>query len=229
MRARGDLAVLHEPFMYHYYLTQTERLFPNFDPEPGHPRGYRDIRAMILGKAEKGPVFFKDMAYYVLNELPPDKAFLSAMSHAFLVRDPAEAILSYHRLDPGFACAELGIEAQFRLYSTLLNLGHDPFVITSDQLRLTPEATLARYWEHIGLPFAAHAFQWDDTVPDEWKPVEGWHADVLALGAIKPPEPDRDAEAELAVLGEPFISYDRHHRPFYETLCKVANTRAHQK
>ena len=51
MRARGDLQVFHEPFMYHHYLTQTDRPFPDFEPEPDHPRTYADIRAMILDAA----------------------------------------------------------------------------------------------------------------------------------------------------------------------------------
>ena len=37
MRERGDLGVLHEPFMYDYYLNQTSRIFADFTPEPGHP------------------------------------------------------------------------------------------------------------------------------------------------------------------------------------------------
>ncbi len=52
MRERGDLNVLHEPFMYHHYLTSTDRLFPAFTPDPGHPATYADIRAMIRANHE---------------------------------------------------------------------------------------------------------------------------------------------------------------------------------
>ncbi|RMF33407.1 MAG: hypothetical protein D6754_17005 [Alphaproteobacteria bacterium] len=222
MRARGDLDVLHEPFMYDYYLTQRGRLFPGFAPEPGHPTSYRDIRAMIMAHAGERPVFFKDMAYYVLRDLPGDAEFMHALSHAFLIRDPAEAILSYHRLDPAFTCDELGHEAQFRLFDLLKGQGLDPLVLTADQLRREPERTLRRYWSHVGLTYLDHAFEWDDRVPEGWESVASWHAEVLETGAIAPPEPERDTAGELAALGAPFTDFDRHHRPFYEALRAVA-------
>lgn len=229
MRERGDLAVLHEPFMYHHYLTQTERLFPDFKPEPGHPQTYADIRAMILGRAEAGQVFFKDMAYYVSDRLPGDADFAAAMSHAFLVRDPAESILSYHRRDPGFTSTELGIAAQKALHDALRGLGHDPLVITADQLRADPERTLGRYWAHVGLPFVAEAFCWDSAVPEGWKSVEEWHGRALKSGKIKPPEAKGNPRADVAQLGPPFTEYDRTHRPAYEALREIAERQAHQK
>jgi hypothetical protein len=63
MRARGDLECLHEPFMYDYYINRSTRQLPNFDAIEDHPRSYDAIRDMILEKAERGPVFFKDMSY----------------------------------------------------------------------------------------------------------------------------------------------------------------------
>jgi len=226
MRARGDLTVLHEPFMYHYYLHRSERLFPDFDPDPDHPQSYADIRADILSKAEHGPVFFKDMAYYVAEDLPGDRPFLAAMTHAFLVRDPTEAILSYHKRDPDFTSVELGIEAQARLHDALAEAGQSPLVLTADQLRHDPTGTLRRYWHHVGLPYAEHAFSWDDSVPEGWESVVGWHGDVLRHGEIRKPEKARDIHADLAALGAPLTDYERHHRPFYEHLAQIADRQA---
>lgn len=228
MRARGDVTALHEPFMYHHYLNRSERLFPGFEPDPGHPRTYETIRAMILERAAAGPVFIKDMAYYVEDDLTGDAALMGNMTHAFLIRDPAEAIVSYAKRDPGFTTTELGYEAQHRLYHALVTAGHAPLVIRSDRLRAAPEDTMRRYWAHVGLPFAAHAFQWDSTVPEGWEAVEAWHSEVLEKGAIAPPAPGDDAQAKLAALGPPYTDYDRHHRPFYEALLAVADG-AHQK
>ena len=231
MRAREDLDVLHEPFMYHHYLTQTERLFPDFVPEPGHPTTYADIRDMIYERAGNRPIFFKDMAYYVVAELAEDIAFQDAMTHTFLVRDPAEAILSYQKRDPEFTSTELGLEAQFQLFSALRDRGLDPLVVTADQLRQAPEDTMRRYWDRVGLSFEPHAFSWDDSVPEGWKSVVDWHSDVLKSGSIKPPEERRDVASELAELGAPYTDYDRHHRPYFDQLKAVAETQeaAHQK
>ncbi|MGR3617331.1 MAG: sulfotransferase-like domain-containing protein [Paracoccaceae bacterium] len=229
IRARGDLAVLHEPFMYHFYLAQKERLFPDFEPEAGHPQTYGEIREMILAKSNETPLFFKDMAYYVVKDLPDDDTFVQAMSHAFLIRDPAEAILSYQKKDPGFTQNEMGIEAQYRLYHALKECGLEPLVVTADQLRQAPEVTLKRYWDHVGLSFAPHAFSWDSAVPEGWESVAAWHDEVLSRGAIERPDDGRDIPAELAALGTPYTDYDQHHRPFYQMLCKVADEQLHQK
>lgn len=228
MRERGDLTVLHEPFMYHHYLTSSDRLFPDFTPEPGHPATYEDIRDMIRDTARRGPVFFKDMAYYVTGRLPRDPGFAGEMTHAFLLRDPVEAALSYARLDPDFTCTELGHEAQHRLYHALVDLGHCPLVLTSDQLRDDPRATLRRYWNHAGLAFAAHAFEWDDRVPEGWKSVEGWHSAVLQSGSIRKPDAT-DAAERLAALGPPYTEHAAHHAPFYAEMKDIAERQAHQK
>lgn len=228
MRERGDLTALHEPFMYHHYLTTKDRLFPGFTPEPGHPVTYEDIRAMIRRSAQRSPVFFKDMAYYIADTLPHDAEFAGEMTHAFLVRDPNEAALSYAKRDPDFTRLELGHEAQARLYNALTALGHDPLVITADQLRSDPHRTVRRYWAHGGLTFLDHAFTWDDAVPDGWGPVESWHTEVLQSGAIKAPE-TVDTHAQLAQLGDPYLSIAAHHVPFYERMRDIAERQAHQK
>lgn len=226
MRERGDLTVLHEPFMYHYYLTQSDRMFPDFRPEPGHPQTYAEIRAHILEAAEKRPVFFKDMAYYIVDDLPKDVGFLGEMTHAFLIRDPAEAALSYAKRDPDFTKTELGHEAQHRLYEALVAAGQSPLVITADQVRSAPEETMRRYWAHVGLPFVAEAFTWDDKTPEGWESVAEWHETALSSGRMKQPEA-RNFAAELATLGPPYTDYADHHRPFYEALKEIAE--AHQK
>lgn len=226
MRERGDLDVLHEPFLYDYYLTQTGQLFPDFEPQEGHPTTFADIRKMILERSEKQTVFIKDMAFYVLNTLPSDGGFMRQMSHCFLIRDPAESIVSYYHRDPDFSLVEVGVEAQFRLYQVLVAEGISPFVVTSDNLRNEPFETIARYWKFVGLPYVADAFAWDTSVPEGWQAVKGWHARTLRSGAIQKPDTNRDSRAELEALGERFVEYDRYHRPFYEALKDISE---HQK
>lgn len=226
MREQGDLQVLHEPFMYHHYLANQNRLFPDFTPEPGHPTSYPDIRTMIQTKAQAGPVFFKDMAYYVADTLPQDVDFTAQMTHAFLVRDPVEAAVSYARRDPEFTCCELGHEAQHRLYHALVALGHAPLVLTADQLRDDPKMTLRRYWKHTKLGFVDHAFEWDDRVPAGWQSVQDWHGEVLQSGAIHKPK-NIDFAAQFAKLGAPFKDYAAHHAPFYVELAEIARKQSH--
>lgn len=226
MRERGDLDVLHEPFMYHHYLTHPDGLFTGFSPDPAHPRDYAAIRAMILQRSQSGPVFFKDMAYYIGADLPADPDFADAMTHAFLVRDPAESILSYYGREPGFSCREVGLTAQLALYEALRGRGHDPVVLTADQLRADPEATLRRYWQRIGLYFAAHAFCWKKAVPAAWQSVAHWHEKAALSQGIEAAEATRDSRDALARLGAPYTGYESHHRPAYERLLHIAQAQA---
>lgn len=227
MRERGDVTVLHEPFMYHHYLTRLGKPFPAFDPDPDHPRTYGDIRDMIRAKAATSPVFFKDMAYYVEDALPRDPGFVAAVRHSFLIRDPVESVLSYARLDADLTCHEIGIEAQWHLYRTLVEMGHDPQVINAADLRADPRATMARYWAQAGLADVPEAFDWDARMPAAWEQVKGWHGDVIQSRAIRPENPARDHATELAALGGPFCDYAAYHRLFYDRLNAVAQVQMH--
>ncbi len=75
MRERGDLDCAHEPFMYDYYVHRQVRAMPHFDAQKGHPLSYRDIRDSLLLRAEKSPVFIKDMSYYVMPHILEDATF----------------------------------------------------------------------------------------------------------------------------------------------------------
>ena len=224
MRERGDLQVLHEPFMYLYYIDGDRDKFTGFAPEADHPTSYEGIRDMIREKASAGPVFFKDMGYYVFNTLGQDSEFASEMSHAFLIRDPAESVISYAKRQSDFTCEEVGIEAQWQLYEALVGMGLTPTILMAHAIRRDPAAEMARYWTDAGLPDAPHALSWDASVPEGWRAVETWHQEVLQTTAILPPDKGRDVAAELAALGPPYADFVAHHRPFYDKFQA-----AHQK
>jgi len=231
MRERGDLDVLHEPFMYDFYLNRAPRMFADFEPDPSHPSSYAEIRKMLLERSERGSVFLKDMAYYIVDLLPSDAELMGVIHHAFLIRDPAESILSYHKRDPNFSIEEVGIEAQWRLYMAIKSAGFDAQIIQSANLRTSPEETMSAYWSASGLSQNPSALRWDATVPDGWETVQAWHKNTIESGTIRPPESGRDYQAELKALGAPFTEYDARHRPFYEALCREAeqDQGTHQK
>lgn len=218
MRERGDLQVLHEPFMYDYYINGDREKFTGFAPDADHPVTYDGIRTMIRERATHGPVFLKDMGYYIVDTLPSDPGFARQMTHGFLVRDPAEAVISYAKRQQDFTCEEVGLEALWRLYVSLRDLDCTCHVLSSAAIRSDPAAVMAAYWSAVGLPDRPEALSWDSTVPDGWRSVETWHREVLETRAILPPDDRRDIEAELAALGPPFSEYVAHHRPFYDLL-----------
>ena len=90
MLERGDMATLHEPFLYLYYVHDARKRLPHLHVDPRRPASYEDIRSMILETARTRPVFVKDMCYYVRHRIHDDVDFIRRMTSTFLVRDPAQ-------------------------------------------------------------------------------------------------------------------------------------------
>lgn len=227
MRERGDLICLHEPFMNHYYLHRGVRDFPHFTPVQGAPVSYDEVRSIILTRAEEGPVFFKDMAYYVADDLPEDPEFMHRLTHGFLVRDPLAAIPSYHRLDPDFLSEEVGLGRLAELYDVLTAAGISAPVLEADRVRADTRGQMAAFWDQIGLPFRAEAFDWGDETPADWSHVIGWHGDVARAGGIRAVDTAelsrRQARFDAAAADAPQLAgYLETHRPYYDRMAALA-------
>ena len=223
MRQRGDLDCAHEPFMYDYYVHRRKARMPHFEVDPTHPVTYAEIRDSLLARAELGPVFFKDMAYYMLPHLLDDD-FCGRLTHSFLIRDPSAAILSYHRLDPDLTCEEIGLEAEWRLFAALSErTGEAPPVLEAEAVRAAPEQVLRAWWARLGLEDVEDAFAWSRAeTPADWAQVGGWHQSVMRSGGIRPLDArDEDvsaAFAEAAAVSPRLASYLAHHQPFHDRL-----------
>ena len=223
MRERGNLNCLHEPFMYHYYLNQRHRDMPYFEPKQDHPVTYEGVRDMIMAKAQSSPVFFKDMAYYINSDIIADSKFCKSVTHCFLIRNPAAAIASYYTLDNEVTLPEIGIEAQWEVYSHLIDSGIKPVVIESESIRKDPRSAVNSWWKTIDLASDDSAFEWGDESPEDWQQVKTWHQESMGSTSIHPwTEEDAQKEKErfTAAAGEaPQLRvYLEHHMPFYERL-----------
>ncbi len=231
MRERGDFECLHEPFLHYYYLDKTGKALPHFASEAGHPTSYAATREWILECAEAGPVFAKDMSYYVMPELLDDVDFCRRVRHCFLIRDPLRAILSYYRLDPAVAPGEIGIEAQWRQFEGLRELGIDnSLVLEAEAVQRDPAGMIGRFWRSLGLDYLGDALSWRrGEIPDDWQYVEGWHQSVRDSAGIHAPDDDaaRAGEAFAAAAEEApqLRDYLEHHRPFYQRLQRHSLSR----
>ena len=228
MRERGDLWCAHEPFMYDYYVHRQVSTLPGFDVQPDHPVSYDAIRDMLLEKGRERPVFFKDMAYYVMPHILEDAEFLSRLTHCFLIRNPLAAILSYYRLDPDLTCEEIGLEAEWRLYEGVRAAGHDPVVIEAETVRADTRGTMAALWNRIGLDWRDEAFDWArEETPQDWEQVSAWHEDVSTSSGIRGADAEellrKEIEFEdLAETAPHLRKFLEHHLPFYRKLSDVA-------
>ncbi|MCV2868412.1 hypothetical protein OEW28_07200 [Defluviimonas sp. WL0002] len=227
MRERGDLDSLHEPFMYDYYVHRRVRIMPHFEVQKDHPTSYEAIRDMILDRARKAPVFFKDMSYYVYPHILADTDFSARLTNVFLVRDPIASIPSYHKLDPDLTLEEIGLEAQAHHFDALAARGQTPPVIVADDVRADPEGVIGALWQRIGLKHVSAAFDWQREPPKDWAQVGGWHGDVSRASGIRPLSPEEIAQQErkfddLARTEPRLRALLDHHRPFYRHLAAHA-------
>lgn len=225
MRERGDCTVFHEPFLGDYYVHRAVREMPMFDLGADAPRDYDEARGRILAAAGRGPVFFKDMSYYVVPRIFDDRDFARRLVNVFLIRDPRRAIASYHRLDPGLTLTEIGIEAQWQHLAFLNDeLALEPLVIEAEAVQADAAGILGALWRRAGLPFVEAAFSWTaDSVPEGWERVEGWHGQALSSRGIQPSRDDAAAVFEKAARAAPHLrDHLAHHLPFYERLKRLA-------
>lgn len=227
-RERGDCRCHHEPFMYYYYLERERALYPNFNPEPGRPRQWQDITAMLSAPPATGEpphIFFKDMSYYIDDRLEELSSFMAVTVPIFLIRDPRFSLASYARLDPAFSLAEGGLERQWKQFQWFQENNIPAMVIEAETVNAMPEVAVRAMCEFADIPFIKDALTWDQsTIPEDWHQVSAWHQSSMNSTGFAPPD-DRDPDAVFskAVTATPHLKdYLAHHLPFYENLKALA-------
>ena len=225
MRERGDLSCFHEPFIYYYYVELGKKKLPHSDLDAGRPTTFRGIVRGLEEKAKYGRVFFKDMSYYVLPEIFRYPYLADRMDHLILVRNPRKSILSHYKLDPGITRNEVGLEAQWILYQWLKeNSGRSPFVLEAERVQQDPVQAMTRVWSYLGLDVKPGAFEWEEaSIPADWRPVSGWHRDVMASTGIRQQAPEDEQTVnqrfeEAAGKSPRLRELLEYHLPFYEKL-----------
>ncbi len=224
MRERGDCHCLHEPFIHYYYSHLGRRNLPHFDAESNQPRSFDDIIGLIYRESRNQPVFVKDMAYYVVPEFMTHPDLARHFRHAFLIRDPYRALMSYYKLDTEFVCEEAGLEAQWRLFRWITELaGEEPPVVRAEDIQRNPRGTIGALWQRLGLEYVDKAFSWKARkVPRDWEPVAAWHERTARHSEIVPdPREDVEVHAEFSQLvrqAPKLQEFLERHWPYYLEL-----------
>lgn len=224
MRERGDLKCFHEPFMYDYYVHRNVRTMPHFSAVENHPVSYQDIKHMLLQAAKQTDVFFKDMSYYVHQQVVIDADFKDKLINCFVIRDPMASIVSYSKLDADFTLEETGLEAQWQHFFALQKTtGATPAVVNASDVRQNPTLIIGKLFDHIGLPHNTNAYQWTSDIPQDWQQVNGWHGKAISTNAIQPlsikeQQQIQESFEKLCATNPLMRDYYDYHLPFYELL-----------
>jgi hypothetical protein len=158
---RPDTFVCDEPF-YACYLKATGRKHPG--REEVIERGETDPRkviAQLTGPVPGGKRIFyqKQMTHHFLPEI--DRDWLGAVTNCFLIRDPAEVIVSYVKKNNDPALEDIGFVQQAEIFDWVREeSGQVPPVIDAHDVLENPEKILRSLCKAVGVEFIKEMLSW---------------------------------------------------------------------
>ncbi len=156
---RPDCSVVDEPF-YAYYLAQTNSPHPGFEQVlASQSQYYEDVAKQLASDACDTPLQYqKHMTQHMLTD---DLSWAEGFKHCFLIRDPAEVVMSYTKSRGECSAEDIGIIRQAELYQQLTELsGQEIPVIDSNDVLKAPKAMLRRLCDLLELPFYTEMLSW---------------------------------------------------------------------
>lgn len=216
---RADTAVWDEP-LYAHYLTRYTPDHPGI-PEivAAHETDWREVVAGMLGPAPGGKAIFyqKHMAHHMLPHIGDE--WLAELGNAFLIRDPAEVLLSMSKTMGTVTLQDTGFPDQYRLFRRVRALtGRTPPVIDARDIGVAPEAALRALCEALGVKFDPAMLSWPPGPRDTdgaW--AKYWYDNVNASTGFRPWRAREEALPDaVAPLLEELI-------PIYEAMneCRL--------
>jgi hypothetical protein len=215
MRAWGnrtDTAIIDEPF-YGYYLKQTGADHPGANEViAAMETDWRKIVAKLTGQVPDGVRIFyqKQMTHHLLPKVSRD--WLAQVANCFLIRDPAEVIVSYLKKNGEPRLEDLGFVQQLEIFD-FVRKRQAAIVIDADDVLRNPERMLRSLCQAIGVEFQTAMLSW----PSGRRETDGvwakyWYAEVERSTSFAPYR-KRDA-----VVPEPLSEVHERCREIYERL-----------
>jgi hypothetical protein len=183
--ARPGTLVVDEPF-YAHYLAVTGLDHPGRDEVlAGQPQRWEDVAAELTGPLPPGVTlqYQKHMTHHLLPDM--GRSWMTGLTHAFLIRDPAHVVASYSRVRGEPTLEDLGYPQQLEIFRA----HGGPVVDSADVLR-DPAGTLSRLCAGLGLDFEPAMLRWPAgrrETDGVWAPF--WYATVEASTGFGPYDP----------------------------------------
>lgn len=186
---RPDTFVCDEPF-YASYLEATRREHPGRDEVIAHGEtDWRKVIAQLTGPVPGGKRIFyqKQMTHHLLPEI--DRGWLGAVTNCFLIRDPAEVIISYIRKNNDPALEDVGFVQQAEIFDWVRgHTGRVPPVIDARDVLENPERILRLLCDAVSVEFIAEMLSW----PPGLRETDGiwakhWYGEVASTTSFQRP------------------------------------------
>jgi hypothetical protein len=189
--ARLDTAVADEPLYAHYLLATGIDHPGRQEVIARHETDWRKVAAWLTGPVPGGKrVFYqKHMSKHLLPGV--GREWLNGLTHAFLIRDPAEMLASFARVVAEPALADTGLPEQVELFEQVADrLGRAPPVVDARDVLTDPPGVLSRLCAELGLDYTDAMLTWPAGRRDTdgtWAPH--WYAAVEQSTGFGPPPP----------------------------------------
>ena len=202
---RTDTAVVDEPF-YAFYLKRTGRQHPLAPEviasgETDWQKVVADLTTAIPKSSHKGrsqiQIYYqKQMTHHFLPEI--DRGWLASLTNCFLIRDPAEVIVSYIKKNDDPTLEDLGFVQQAEIFDSVrARTGAVPPVIDARDVRQDPEHTLRLLCAAVGVEFDAAMLSWLPGLRETDGVWAGhWYGEVLRSTSFQPYQPRRTTVPE---------------------------------
>lgn len=213
---RPDTFVRDEP-LYAHYLQETGLDHPGREEVIAHQENdWRKVVDDLTGPVPGGkPIDYqKHMAHHLLPHIGRD--WLDRVTNAFLIRHPAEMIVSLAKVLPRVRLEDTGLPQQVEIFDHVRRrTGDTPPVIDSKDVLTDPRGQLSRLCEALDAPFTDAMLSW----PPGPRATDGvwakhWYANVEKSTAFEPYRPkDEPVPPALAgIYSECLALYDSLHR-----------------
>ncbi|MEO5719013.1 MAG: HAD family hydrolase [Chthoniobacterales bacterium] len=189
---RSDTLVVDEPF-YAFYLAATGKQHPVAEEViAAGETDWRKVAAhLTTGDAAGKRIFYqKQMTHHLLPEMERD--WLANLTNCFLIRDPAEVIVSYIKKNEDPLLEDLGFVQQAEIFDWVRQRsGAVPPVIDARDVLQDPARTLRLLCAAVGVEFDPAMLSW----PPGLRPTDGvwakhWYGEVAqstGFASYRPP------------------------------------------
>jgi Sulfotransferase domain len=196
---RPDTLVCDEPF-YAYYLEVTGSNHPDRDEVIAQGEtNWRKVVAQLTGAVPTGkPIYYqKQMTHHLLPAV--DRSWLARVTNCFLIRDPAEVIVSYIKKNNDPALEDIGFLQQAEIFDWVrTQTGAVPPVVDARDVLENPERILRSLCKAIGVAFTNTMLSWAPGLRETdgiW--AKHWYGEVAkSTGFHKPGVRERPAVPE---------------------------------
>jgi len=188
---RADTRVIDEPF-YAHYLLQSGADHPGraevLESQPRNPAIV--MRKLISESARCEVLFLKNMAHHMIEMEDRLDTLLQKFQHVFLIRDPAEMLLSLDKTLPNPTMQDTAYRRQLELFESVQAGDHSFSVIDSRELLKDPEHVLSTLCEQLDIPFTKAMLSWEaGPIPEDGIWAKHWYDSVHQSTGFEPYKP----------------------------------------